>query len=394
MPRRIAILGASGAVGAALAAHILRARLLEPQDQLLLVGHGVLATERKLLSMRVDLMDAFDDDRVRIEVVPNVSDVEADIVVVAAGTTVTSAAQTRRHLGAANRVIFEQIADHCVSRLSNALFIVVSNPVELAVKIFSCAGDRKRVIGMGAEQDSLRFARAVAADLGVSRHEVRATVMGEHGGAMIPLWRSVELLTDDPRAADRLARLRTRSAKSPLEARVASLRSEVSRHLSKNRISEAYALTQHALADARIFVEPCITFHSLCSTPNATANATLECLAAALANDHRRIHGQVDLRGEVLGLYGVCGVPLTIGKNGWHAEPLDWLESEEINAVKKSNESIEEFISGTLIDGVRVTLSPEEQFVFQGSTFDKLPPIGEAATDDFARHKCGTSMEA
>jgi malate dehydrogenase len=308
MPRRIAILGASGSVGAALATHILRARLLEPQDQLLLVGHGVLATERKLLSMRMDLMDAFDQDRVRIEVVPNVSGVEADIVVVAAGTTFTSATQTRRDLGAANRVIFEQIADQCVSRLSNAWFIVVSNPVELAVKIFSFAADRKRVIGMGAEQDSLRFARAVAADVGVSRHEVRATVMGEHGGAMIPLWRSVELLTDDPRAADRLARLRTRSAEPPLEVRVDSLRSEVNRHLSKNRISEAYALTQRALADARIFVEPFITNHSLRSTPNATANATLGLLAAALANDHRSIHGQVDLRGEVLGLYGVCGV--------------------------------------------------------------------------------------
>jgi malate dehydrogenase len=121
MPRRIAILGASGSVGAALATHILRARLLEPQDQLLLVGHGVLATERRLLSMRMDLMDAFDQDRVRIEVVPNVSGVEADIVVVAAGTTFTSATQTRRDLGAANRVIFEQIADQCVSRLSNAL---------------------------------------------------------------------------------------------------------------------------------------------------------------------------------------------------------------------------------------------------------------------------------
>ena len=388
--RRIAILGASGSVGAALAAHILRSRLLEPQDQLLLVGHGVPATERKLLSMRVDLMDAFDDDRVRIEVVPDVSDVEADIVVVAAGTTVTSAAHTRRDMGPANRAIFEQIADQCVSRLSNALFIVVSNPVELAVKIFSFAGDRKRVIGMGAEQDSLRFARAVAADLGVSRHEVRATVLGEHGGAMIPLWRSVELLTDDRRAENRLASLRSRSAETPLEVRVASLRSEVSRHLSKNRISEAYALTQRALADARIFVEPFITFHALCSTPNATANATLECLAAALANDHRRIHGQVDLRGEVLGLDGVCGIPLTIGKNGWHAEPLDWLDSNEVRAVKKSTESIEEVISGTLIDGVRATLSREGLLVFEGLAFDKLPSITEVATDGFARHECGS----
>jgi malate dehydrogenase len=390
MSRRIAILGASGSVGSALAVHILRARLLEPQDQLLLVGHGVLATERKLLSMRVDLMDAFDDDRVRIEVVPNPSDVEADIVVLAAGTNVTSSTQTRRDLAVANRVIFEQIADQCVTRLSNALFIVVSNPVELGVKIFSLASERNRVIGMGAQQDSLRFARAVAADLGVSRHEVRATVLGEHGGAMIPLWSGVELLTDDPRAADRLAYLRSHSTESPLEARVASLRSQVSRLLSKNRISEAYGLTQRALADARIFVEPLITNYSLHSTPNATANATLEVLAAALANDHRRIHGQVDLRGEVLGFYGVCGVPLTIGKNGWHAESLDWLDSNEVRAVEKATESIEEFIAGTLIDGVRAALSPEELLVFDGLAFDKHPLIGEAVRHSSAAHQGGS----
>src|SRR5438445_760230 len=111
MSKRIAILGASGAVGSALAAHILRARLLAPADQLLLVGHGVLATERKLLSMRIDLTDAFDDERVRIEVVPDISDFEADIVIVAAGVTASSATQTRRYLGTANRVIFEHIAD-------------------------------------------------------------------------------------------------------------------------------------------------------------------------------------------------------------------------------------------------------------------------------------------
>jgi malate dehydrogenase len=327
---------------------------------------------------------------VQIEVVPNIADVEADIVVVAAGTTAASAAQTRRDLGAANRGIFEQIADQCVSRLPKALFIVVSNPVELAVKIFSFAGDRKRVIGMGAEQDSLRFARAVAADLGVSRHEVRATVLGEHGGAMIPLWRSVVLLTDDLRAADRLARLRTRSAESPLEVRVASLRSEVSRYLYKNCISEACALTRRALPDARKFIEPFITNYFRGSTPNATANATLELIAGALADDRRHIYGQVDLGGEVLSLYGVCGVPLTIRKNGWHAEALDCLEPEEINAVKKSTESIEEFISGTLIDGVRATLSPAELLVFEDLTFDKHPSISEAARDDFARHEYGS----
>ncbi|HYZ85597.1 MAG TPA: hypothetical protein VE621_14395 [Bryobacteraceae bacterium] len=363
MPRRIAILGASGSVGGALATHILRARLLEPADQLLLVGHGVLATEQKLLSTRADLIDAFDDERVRIEVVPDVCDVEADIVILAAGITISSASPTRRDLGATNRVIFEHIADQCVARLSQALFLVVSNPVELAVKIFSFAVDRKRVIGIGAQQDSLRFARAIAADLGVSRYDVRATVMGEHGPAMIPLWRTVELMRDDPQAADHLASLCARAAELPLEIRVAALRSEVSQLLSEERIAESYTLTQRALPDARIFVEPAITVHRLRSTPNATANAVLQCVAAALANDGRRIHGQVDLRGEVLGLNGVCGIPLTIGTNGWQAEPLDWLESDEISAVKKSTQSIEEFISGILIDAVRATLPPEALLV-------------------------------
>jgi len=348
MPKRIAILGASGSVGSALAAHILRAKLLEPADQLLLVGRGVLATERKLLGIRTDLIDAFDDERVRIEVVSDVCEVEADIVVVAAGVTASYATQTRRDLGVANRGIFEHLAEQCIPRLAQALFIVVSNPVELAVKIFSLAIDRRRVIGMGAQQDSLRFARAIATDLGVSRHDVRATVLGEHGAGMIPLWRSVELMADDPEAVERLTGLCARSAEAPLEFRVAALRSEVRQLLSENRISESYALTNRALPDVRIFVEPEITVRSLHSTPNATANATLQCIAAALANDRRRVHGQVELRGEVLGLNGVCGIPLSIAKNGWQAESLNWLNCDETRALKKSTQSIEQFVSETL----------------------------------------------
>jgi malate dehydrogenase len=308
-------------------------------------------------------MDAFDDERIAIEVVPNVSDVEADIVIVAAGATISAASPTRRDLGTINRAVFERIADQCVNRLSRALFIAVSNPVELAVGIFSFAVDRERVIGMGAQQDSMRFARAIAADLGVSRHDVRATVMGEHGQAMVPLWRSVELLYDDPRAPERLAALRMRSRESPLPTRVAALLAEASRLLAEERVAEAYTLVLDALPDARIFVEPFITQHCMHSTPNATANATLQCLAAALAVDRRRIHGQVLLREEAWGLRGVCGIPLTIGANGWRAEPLDWLEPNEVRALKQSTESIERFISEIMIEAVRANIPDEALLV-------------------------------
>jgi malate dehydrogenase len=64
MSVRIAILGAPGAVGSTLAVHILRSGLLEPQDCLMLVGHGTHSIERRLMPVRVDLLDAFDDERV------------------------------------------------------------------------------------------------------------------------------------------------------------------------------------------------------------------------------------------------------------------------------------------------------------------------------------------
>lgn len=115
-------------------------------------------------------------------------------MVVAAGATVSEQAPTRHDVGLANAGLFRSIAAECAARLPGSLFIVVSNPVELAVDLIAEVVDPRRVMGMGAQQASLRFARAVAADLGISRHDVRASVVGEHGQAMAPLWQSVELV--------------------------------------------------------------------------------------------------------------------------------------------------------------------------------------------------------
>ena len=87
--------------------------------------------------------------------------------------------------------------------------------------------DRKRVVGMGAQQDSLRFARAIAKDLGVSRHQVRATVLGEHGLGMVPIWSSVELTTPNKEADGELEMLRKKSEEIDLRERVASLQRSV-----------------------------------------------------------------------------------------------------------------------------------------------------------------------
>jgi malate dehydrogenase len=301
-----------------------------------------------LLAERVDLLDAFDEGRVEIEMVPNIADVDADIVVMTAGVGLSAQCTNRRDMGFANRDLFEIVAEQCARGVPDALFIVVSNPVELAVRVFASRLDRRRVVGMGAQQDSLRFARAIAKDLGISRHVVRATVLGEHGQSMVPLWSSVELLVSSPEIRSSLDHLKTSSAAVPLGERVAALRTEIVQHLQAERIPEAYEATRRALPDARVFVEPFITGHCMHSTPNATANATLQCLAAALADDRRRVHGQAMLSGEVLDLNGVCGIPITLSRKGWRHEAPAGLTAAEIDMVRQSVNSINEFASEVL----------------------------------------------
>jgi malate dehydrogenase len=348
MSTSIAILGASGMVGSSLAAQLLRSQLLEPGDRLQLTGHGSQETEAKLLGTRIDLLDAFDEGRVEIEVAPRLADLDAEIVIVAAGVGMSAGCTNRRDMGFANREVFEEIAEQCALRVPDSLFIVVSNPVELAVHILCEKLDRKRVFGMGAQQDSQRFARAIAMDLGISRRDLRASVLGEHGQAMVPLWSTVELMEHTPELLRSLNRLAARSLEIPLQERVRTVRDEVMQFLRDERVAQAYDATRRALPDARIFVEPFITAHSMHSTPNATSNAILQCIAAALAGDRRRVHGQVQLEGEFLGLHGTCGVPVTLSREGWHADSLAELTPQEKDLLLDSAASINDFLSTVL----------------------------------------------
>src|SRR5580693_4035509 len=68
--------------------------------------------------------------------------------------------------------------------------------------------DRLSNVGIGAQQDSLRSARAIASKLGVHRSLVRASVLGEHGDWMVPMWSSVYLTVDDSESASRLEGLK------------------------------------------------------------------------------------------------------------------------------------------------------------------------------------------
>ncbi len=125
----ISIVGAAGEVGRALATHLLRGELIGPSERLQLVGHGREASERKLLAERCDLLDAFDETAPSIQIAATLEEVAGDIIVLAAGATISGSGADRRELAAANRPLFEAFgAALARAGTGQELVIVVTNP--------------------------------------------------------------------------------------------------------------------------------------------------------------------------------------------------------------------------------------------------------------------------
>jgi malate dehydrogenase len=316
---RVSVVGAGGDVGRAFAAHLLRSRLLGPSDELQLVGHGTEHTERMLLAVRVDLLDAFDETAPAIAVASSVDDVRGDVIVMAAGATISPERPSRRDLAEANRAAFEQLGDALArSGSGREVVVVVSNPVELAVAILARRLDRRRVLGMGAQQDSLRFARAIAADAELARQRVHAWVLGEHGDAIVPLWSDVRITGLDPdRLRATVARSRGAHALDELDRAIAAAREHAFALVAKGRIRDAYGHVEALPPDLRITIEPFLTVHCLHSSVNATANATLDLVRALASGRDSVVGAQVQLAGELGGIETVVGVPVIVNAGGW-----------------------------------------------------------------------------
>jgi len=79
----------------------------------------------------------------------------------------------------------KQIAKHA----PDCKLMVVTNPVDIMTYVaYKESGfERNRVFGMGNILDTMRFRSYIAMELGVSREDVRALVIGEHGDSMVPL---------------------------------------------------------------------------------------------------------------------------------------------------------------------------------------------------------------
>ncbi|MBC8134763.1 MAG: lactate dehydrogenase [Fibrella sp.] len=318
----VALLGASGDCGREIAAQLVASRLLAPTERLQLVGREGSSSARVLHGFVSDLLDAHAEYAPELDVALSPEEIVADLWIVACGATPGTDAGRgdRALLAAVNAPIFGMYADALArSGQGHEIVVVVSNPVELATLLFARAVGRDRVLGIGAYQDSLRFRREIAADLGVRRQRVSGFMIGEHGDAQMPVWSSVRVFgmeTDE--LADAVTRLRGGTETHDF---VATARAETARLLAMvqtGHVAEAFAEADRLPPDVRVVVRPFITHYSGSKTVRATANATVGLVERLLVGDDVFLAGQVLLHdGEFHGLPAVpFGVPVIASAGG------------------------------------------------------------------------------
>jgi malate dehydrogenase len=114
----------------------------------------------------------------------------SDIVVITAGFP-RKPGMTRDDLLKSNSKIVVEAAKNAIAYSPDAIFIVVTNPLDVMTYLTLQATGlpKHKVMGMAGVLDSARFETFIALELGVLPADVKAMVLGSHGDLMLPLSR-------------------------------------------------------------------------------------------------------------------------------------------------------------------------------------------------------------
>ncbi|MBD3610424.1 MAG: lactate dehydrogenase [Gammaproteobacteria bacterium] len=345
----ISIIGASGDVGRQVAIQLIAEQVIAPSQRLQLVGREEGKSAQSLFGLRADLLDAYAETSPEIDVALSPHEITADIIIMTAGATVPTdpgKALGRAELGKINKPLFESyakaIADH---GHGDEIVLIVSNPVELGVEVFSRYLGRERVIGIGAYQDSLRFRREIAADLGVRRQRVHAFVLGEHGENMYPMWNTVQVYgMDDDELATVVKRLSQGRNYDDFRIDLMAARQELVKLLNEGRAEEAFTLVYRLPPDLRTVLVPFMTYISGAKTSVATANVVSDLVDTIIDGKEVLVSGQVSLRGECFEMNTVMGMPIIVGQQGWTQIVTPRMSDNDFQYLKQVAEEISQRI--------------------------------------------------
>jgi malate dehydrogenase len=344
--KNVAIVGAAGSCGRQLAVQLLDREILSPDARLQLVAHHGGVSEFETHGLRTDLRDAFADTAPTIELIDQPEQLDADILVMLAGSTVpTDPTQNvdRIALARTNLRIFTAFADELARRNDTPPIVIIqSNPVELGVEIFSRVIDRHLVVGAGAYSDSIRFRREIADSLGVRRTDVNAVMLGQHGDNLIPVWSQVAVdgISSDA-LASWIAEQRQGRLLEQLAEEIVAKRSELLSIVANRDVHGAFARAAQLPPEIRAAVKPFLVHTTAGHTTEiVTAHSVADIIDTVVNGEPTVLPLQVMLENDYLSLTGVGGVPVRLGSQGW-TEVVDLgLAEDEVAALRRAFDAV------------------------------------------------------
>ncbi len=113
----------------------------------------------------------------------------SDIIIITAGAA-QKPGQTRLDLVKQNTDIFKKMIPELIKYSPDAIFLVVSNPVDILTYVtYKISGlPANRVIGSGTVLDTSRFKYLLSQHTSVDARNIHAYIIGEHGDSEVPAW--------------------------------------------------------------------------------------------------------------------------------------------------------------------------------------------------------------
>jgi malate dehydrogenase len=229
------------------------------------------------------------------------------VVVIAAGKT-RQPGMSREDLLATNGRLVAQIARRVGPLAPDAVYLVVTNPVDVVAYITQrvLGLPRQRCLGMAGVLDTARFRAFVAERLGCAAADVQAMVLGGHGDSMVPI---------------------------VSHATVGGV--PLSDLLTAQELEETVARTRQAGAEIVSLLKTGSAFYA----PGA---AVAHMVAAILRDQKRLLPASVRLEGEY-GLREVfVGVPIVLGRGGAERIVEMTLAAAELAALHRSAAAVQE----------------------------------------------------
>ena len=243
---------------------------------------------------------------------------DSDIVIITSGIA-RKPGQTRIELAQTNVNILKSITPEIVSVAPNALYIIVSNPVDVMTYVFHKISGlpENQIIGSGTVLDTARLRCGLSEHFGVAQKNVHAYVFGEHGDSSFVPWSS---------------------------ACISAIPVDEYPEVMKASGVEVEPVDKEAMIEyvrksgGKIIANKGATFYAVSASVVQLCNVLLAA-SDSMASVSTMMHGEY-------GIEDVCMSTLAlIGPNGYRGKVLVKLTDEELEKMKASADALKAVIS-------------------------------------------------